>query len=206
MASLKNNIDSTTAHTESLIKDYLKLFSIAQSQKVALLLGILSTVFILSTLLLIIVVFCSFALASYLNDILAGSYWGFWIVAAFYLLVIVLIVVRIMVSKTPLMANLFARFVISVLDIDIDHEKSIKGLKLENKKVKEKIESDKTLIKSDFEILRYSLLGSLLQGFLGLFKTAKKPDKKPAKKPAKGRKKAAAPGSVKQKKEADKEE
>ena len=198
MASLKTNIDNTKEHTESLIKDYLKLFSIAQSQKLALLLGILSTVFILSTLLLIVVIFCSFALAAYLNDILPGSYWGFWIVAGFYLLLIVLIVVKILVSNTPLLANLFARFVISVLDIDIDHEKNIKGLKLENKKVKEKIETNKTLIKSDFEILRYSLLGSLLQGILGLFK--------PAKKKAKGRKKAAGTTSAKRGKKPDKKE
>ena len=198
MASLKHNIENTSEHTESLIKDYLKLFSVAQSEKLALLLGILASVFILSTLLLIVLVFCSFALAGYLNEILPGAYWGFWIVAGFYLLVIALMVVKILVTKTPLLANLFARFVISVLNIDIDHAKSIKGLKLENKKVKEKIEADKTIIKSDLQILRYSLLGSLLQGFLGLFK--------PAKKQAKSRKKASEPSSAKQEKKPDKKD
>ncbi len=67
MASLKNNIDHISEDTESLVKDYLKLFSMRQAKKLALLLGILVSVFILSLLLLIVIVFCSFALAGLLK-------------------------------------------------------------------------------------------------------------------------------------------
>ena len=84
MATLKNNIDSISDNTENIARDYWKLFSIKQSEKLALLLGGLVSVFIVITLILILVVFGSFALAGALNKMLVSEFWGFVIVGGVY--------------------------------------------------------------------------------------------------------------------------
>jgi len=174
MASLKNNINDISDDTESLVKDYLKLFSIRQSKKLALLLGILASVFILSLLLLIVIVFCSFALAGYLNDLLGHDYWGLLIVAGFYILLITWLIIKMLRTQTPLFANLFVKLVAFVFNMEINHDKSIKGLKLESESVKQKIETDKVKIKANFQMLRYGIMESLLLEFFGLFTSKKK--------------------------------
>lgn len=174
MATLKNNINNISDNTETLVKDYVKLFSIKLSEKLALLLGILAAVFILSLLLLIVIAFCSFVLAVYLNELLAHDYWGFWIVSAFYVLVITLIIVKIVKTKTPPLSNLFTKFIVSVLGLDINQAKSIKGLKFESENVKQKIETDKIKIKTDFQLLRYAIMESFLKEIFGLFTSKKK--------------------------------
>lgn len=174
MATLKNNINNISDNTETLVKDYVKLFSIKLSEKLALLLGILAAVFILSLLLLIVIAFCSFVLAAYLNELLAHDYWGFWIVSAFYVLVITLIIVKIVKTKTPPLSNLFTKFIVSVLGLDMNQAKSIKGLKLESENVKQKIETDKIKIKTDFQLLRYAIMESFLKEIFGLFTSKKK--------------------------------
>ena len=174
MATLKNNINNISDNTETLVKDYVKLFSIKLSEKLALLLGILAAVFILSLLLLIVIAFCSFTLAVYLNELLTHDYWGFWIVSAFYVLVITLIIVKIVKTKTPPLSNLFTKFIVSVLGLDMNQAKSIKGLKFESENVKQKIETDKIKIKTDFQLLRYAIMESFLKEIFGLFTSKKK--------------------------------
>lgn len=174
MTTLKNNINNISDDTETLVKDHVRLFFIKLSEKLALFLGILAAVFFLSLLLLIVIVFCSFALATYLNELLAHDYWGFWIVSAFYLLVITLIIVKIVKTKTPPLSNLFTRFIVSVLGLDMHQAKSIKGLKLESENVKQKIETDKIKIKTDFQLLRYAIMESFLKEVFGLFTSKKK--------------------------------
>lgn len=174
MATLKNNINNISDNTETLVKDYVKLFSIKLSEKLALLLGILAAVFILSLLLLIVIAFCSFVLAAYLNELLAHDYWGFWIVSAFYVLVITLIIVKIVKTKTPPLSNLFTKFIVSVLGLDMNQARSIKGLKFESENVKQKIETDKIKIKTDFQLLRYAIMESFLKEIFGLFTSKKK--------------------------------
>lgn len=174
MATLKNNINKISDDTESLVKDHVRLFSIKLSEKLALFLGILTAVFILSLLLLIVIVFCSFALAVYLNELLAHDYWGFWIVSAFYMLVITLIIVKIVKTKIPPFSNLFTKFIVSVLGLDMHQAKSIKGLKLESENVKQKIETDKIKIKTDFQLLRYVIMELFLKELFGLFTSKRK--------------------------------
>ncbi len=178
MATLKKNISNITEDTETLVKDYLKLFSIKQSEKLALILGILSSVFILSTLLLIVILFCSFALAVYLNDILPGDYWGFWIISGFYVFIILLIIVRIIATKTPLFANIFVKFIVTLLNIDTEESLNIKGLRRDSENLNHHIETGKVKIKSNFELLRYALMESVVKEILGLF-TSQKKDKDP---------------------------
>ena len=56
MESLKNNIDNISDDTQKLVNDYMKMFTVRQSEKFALFLGIIATAFILTMLLLVIVV------------------------------------------------------------------------------------------------------------------------------------------------------
>ena len=173
MASLKNNINNISDDTESLVRDYLKLFSIKQTEKLSVYLGILATVFILSLLLLIIIVFWSFALAGYLNDVLANDYWGFWIVSGFYVLVIALIIFKMVKTKRPPLSNLFVKLIVSVMSLDISQSKSLKGLKLEREMLNHKIDADKVKIKANAQSLRYVIMESLFSEFFGLFKSKK---------------------------------
>ena len=173
MASLKNNINNISDDTESLVRDYLKLFSIKQTEKLSLYLGILATVFILSLLLLIIIVFWSFDLAGYLNDILANDYWGFWIVSGFYILVIALVIFKMIKTKRPPLSNLFVKLIVSVMSLDISQSKSLKGLKIEREVLNHKIETGKVKIKANAQSLRYVIMESLFREFFGLFKSKK---------------------------------
>ena len=100
MAKLKKNLNNITDDTKVLVEDYLRLFSGKFSEKLALFLGILASVFVLFTLIMILVIFSSFTLAGYLSKVLPGEYWGFGIVSGIYLLTIVFFIVKIFRTKT----------------------------------------------------------------------------------------------------------
>jgi hypothetical protein len=181
MSGIKEDFKKISHDTETLAKDYLKLFSVKQSEKLALFLGILTSVFVLATLLLILVVFCSFALAGSLNKWMNSDFAGFLIVGGFYVVLVVLLIVKIFRTHTPLFANLFVMLIISVLDIDTDHSKSIGGLKKEGEQIQQKIDTDKTLIETDFQVLRYTIMGSIFKEILGLFTFRKRAREQPEK-------------------------
>ena len=83
----------------------------------------------LATLLLIVVVFSSFAFAGFLNKVMAGEYWGFWIVGGGYILIIILLIIKIFSTKTPLLGNFFAKLIVTVLDLETDEANNLRGLK-----------------------------------------------------------------------------
>ena len=174
MATLKSNIQKVSGDTESLAKDYLKLFSVRQSEKIAIFLGVLMSIFVIATLVLILVIISSFFLAGALNKILASEFWGFVIIASLYLLAIILLIVKILRTSTPLFTNLFVRFIVLVFELDMDDVNNIKGLKKEKELIKGKIEADKTIIEADFQILRYNLMGSFFKEIMGMFTSKKK--------------------------------
>jgi hypothetical protein len=174
MESLKNNIDNISDETRELINDYMKLFSMRQSEKLTLFLGIISTAFILTLLLMVVVVLISFALAGFLNHLLDSQYWGTAIVIGLFLLFIGYLVFRIIKTKTPLLSNLFAKIIISVFDIDIKQEANVQGLRYEIDTLKTKIETDKTNIQTNVQMLRYVLMEGLFRELFGLFKSKKR--------------------------------
>jgi len=174
MAMLKNQINDISKDTESLVKEYVKLFSIKQSEKLALFLGIIASVFLLATLLLIVVVFSSFAFAGYLNKIMAGEYWGYVIVGGSYILIIILLIVKIFRTKTPLLGNFFARLIVTVLDLETDDAKDLQGLKDASEKSRQKIDVNQIKIKGNIQLLRYTIFEALFKEFIGLFKPKKK--------------------------------
>jgi hypothetical protein len=179
MESLKNNIDNISDDTQSLVNDYIKMFSVRQSEKLALLLGILATAFILTLLFLVVVILVSFALAGFLNHLLGSQYWGTVIVIGLFMLFICSLVFLIIKTKTPLMSNLFAKVIISVFDLDIGHERNIKGLRFENETLNTKIETEKANIKTNVQMLRYVIMESVFRELFGLFKSKKKKKGKP---------------------------
>lgn len=174
MATLKSNLQKVSGDTESLAKDYLKLFSVRQSEKIAIFLGVMMSIFVIATLVLILVIIASFFLAGALNKMLASEFWGFVIVASLYLLAIILLIVKIFRTSTPLFTNLFVRFIVLVLELDMDNVNNIKGLKKEKELIKDKIKTDKTIIEADLQILRYNLMGSFFKEIMGLFTSKKK--------------------------------
>ena len=178
MSKLKDNIDSISAGTENIAKDYQKLLMIKITERLSLFIGILFSVFIISTLLLIVLLICSVALSGFLNKILSSEFWGYLMVAGLYILFIVALIIRMVRTDTPLFSNLFVKLMVVVLDIDVNQSKNMQGLKQEKENVNEKLDLSKEKIKSDFQLLKYSLLDSLLKEFLGLFTRKNKTTKK----------------------------
>jgi len=174
MESLKNNIENISDETQELINDYMKLFSMRQSEKLTLFLGVLSTAFILTLLLMVVVVLISFALAGFLNQLLDSHYWGTAIVIGLFLLFVGFLIYRIIKTKTPLMSNLFAKIIISVFDLDIKQEKNVQGLRSEIDSLKTKIETDKSNIRTNVQMLRYVMMEGLFRELFGFFKPGKK--------------------------------
>lgn len=178
MSKLKNKVEHISGDTETLIKDYLKLLMIRQTEKLALFLGILISIFVIFTLMLIVVLISSFAFAGFLNDVLNSEYWGYWIVGLVYVAAIAILVFTMLRTKTPLLTNLFIKLISFVLEVDLKRPGTIEGLKKEKEDVNEKIDGSKEKIKADFELLRYSLLDGLLKEFMGLFARKKKSTEK----------------------------
>lgn len=177
MSAIKNNLNNITGDSEAIARDYKKLIMLKFSEKFALTLGILTSVFIISTLLLIVVVFCSFSLAGYLNKILQSEFLGFLVVTGIYFLTIFIILIRMLKTQSPLLTNLFVKLIVFILDVEVSQSKNIKGIKQERENVKVKIDADKVKIEADIQMLRYSLMESLFGSVLSWFTTQKKKSK-----------------------------
>lgn len=174
MASLKDNINNISDDTRSLINDHIKLFSIRQTEKLARFFGLLSTIFILSIILLIFIIFFSFAIAGILNDLLNTSVWGYLIVSGIYIMVILVIIMIMKKTGKPLLSNAIANSLAAVFEIESKHPNDLDGLALEKELVKEKISAKKETFHTHFELLRYSLMEHFFKEFFGLFKSKKK--------------------------------
>ena len=176
MASLKDNIDHIAEDTRAIIMNHLKLFSIKQTEKLSRFFGLLTTIFVISIILLIVIIFFSFALAGILNDLLNSIFWGYLIISGIYILVILIILLNMKRTKKPLLSNAIARSLAAVFEIDTTHPLDLDGLALEKERIQEKINSDKDKISTSFELLRYSLMEYLFKEFFGLFMSKKKED------------------------------
>jgi hypothetical protein len=178
MATLKDQINDISGDSRSLLKDYIKLFSIQQSERLALFLGIITSLYILSTIVLILVIFGSFFLAGSLNHLLNSEFWGYMIVGGVYMVVIGLLVVRMVRMKTPLFFSFFVKLVVTVLNIDLVETPDKQGIKLAEEKVRHRIDTNRIKIKSQVQLFRFTFLESLIKEFLGIFKFSKTSSKK----------------------------
>ena len=178
MSAIKNNIDNIFDDTEVIVNDYLKLFSIKLTEKISLFLGIVSSIFIISTLLLIVIIFLSFVLAGYLNKILESNFLGFGIVAALYIILVLILIVKIVKTKTPLLTNLLVKFTAFLFDLNISQSNNLKGLRNEKVIINEKLGSDKEKLKTNFQLLKYIFIENILKEFFSLFSSKKSDGKK----------------------------
>lgn len=173
MTSIKENIHHVAEDTRSVVRDHLKLFSIRQTEKLSRFFGLLSTIFIIGLILLIVIIFFSFALAGILNHLLNSFFWGYLIVSGIYVLAIFGIILNIKRTKKPLLSNAIAKSLAVVFEIESVHVKDLDGLALEKELVKEKISSNREKINLNVELLRYSFMEHLLKEFFGLFSSKK---------------------------------
>jgi hypothetical protein len=173
MENLKNNIKDISTDGQNLALNYLSLFGIRQSKRLATFLGVLASVCIISTLLMIVVVFGSFVLADFLNTLFESKYMGFLIISLLYLLTIAILLLKIKLSGKPLLTNMFVKFVLPLLNIKISQEPTIKGLNAERDILKEKIENDKNFISVHTQLLKYAVFEDFLSVFSSLFSSKK---------------------------------
>ena len=128
----------------------------------------------LATLQLILVGFSSFALAAYLNRVIPGDFYDFRIVGGAYILMIILLIIKIFKTKTPLFGNFFARMISTVLDLETEDASNLKGLKHAVELSNQKIDASKIKIKGDLQLLRFTIFEALFKEFIALFKSGKK--------------------------------
>lgn len=174
MENLKNNIKDITTDSQSLVNNYLTLFGIRQSKRLATFLGVISSVFIISTLLMIIILFGSFVLADFLNHLFESKYMGFLIISILYLLAVGILLLKMKSTGKPLLTNLYIKFVLPLLNIKISQEPTIEGLNIEKELIKERIENDKNFINTHTQLLKYAVFEDFLSVFSGLFNSKSK--------------------------------
>ncbi|MFD1294007.1 hypothetical protein ACFQ5N_09190 [Lutibacter holmesii] len=171
MKNLKNNIADISKNGESLIQNYLKLFGMRQSERLATFLGGISSVFLISVLLLIIIVFGSIVLADFLNSLFESKYMGFLLISILYLITVGILLLKMKATGKPLFTNLFMKFVLPLLNIDINQEPTVKGVEIERIQIEEKIENDKEFINVHTQLIKYAIFEDLFGVLTGFFQT-----------------------------------
>ena len=179
MEKLKENLNDLSNETQDLAKDYLKYISLTASKKLALLIGILVTTFILSLLFLLVITLISFALAGMLNALLNSQFAGFAIVIGIYFLITALIARHIYKTRAPLFSNMFVKILAFIFEIDSDRPITLEDIDAEKKLTLEKIDTDKTLLKANFKLLKYSILETIISEVLGFFAPKRKDNEAP---------------------------
>jgi hypothetical protein len=178
MEKLKNNIEDITKDGENLVRNYLKLFGIRQSERLASLIGLISSIFLISTLLLIVIIFGSFVLADLLNSVLDSKYLGFLIIAILYILAVGILIIKMQKTGRPLFTNLYIKFILPLLNIEINQNANVEGLKIEEDIVKERIENEKKILNAHTQLFKYVVFEDLLKEIGGLFTSKVNPSQK----------------------------
>lgn len=174
MEQLKSSYKKIPKETEELIEEYVKLFKIKQSEKLALLLGILSSALVLCFLVIIVTILLAIGVSEFLNKLLGSGYLGYFAAAVIMVVVIVVFSLIIIRSQKPLLTNLFVKFMVSIFNLQISTSKNLKGLKSEVVKIEHEIEISKLKIKADFTSIRYAILDNIMKDFFGFFKSREK--------------------------------
>jgi hypothetical protein len=107
---------------KSIFKDEVQLYTLKGVEKVSLFLGIISTFFIVTIVILLGIIFGSIALAKYLNGTLDHEFLGYLIVAGGDVLLALLLLIMVGRKKVPLLTNLFVRTFVSIFKINEDED------------------------------------------------------------------------------------
>jgi len=158
MENLKNNGEELIKDVEHIIQNYLKLFGLRQSESLASFMGLISSVILITTLLLIVILFCSFVLGDLLNDLFESNYLGYGIISGIYALIIIILLLRIKKKGAPLFANFYVKLILPLLKIETRQRKDLKGLSIESENVKENIELHKKTFMAHSQLLKYSVM------------------------------------------------
>lgn len=118
MESLKDIWNSFT----TLYKDKVRFYTLKGVEKSSLLLGLLSTIAIISVIFLMVLIFGSFALANFLNTKLDSGFLGYLIVAGIYLITVFILFFLMIRRNAPLLTGFFIRFLISLFNISDDED------------------------------------------------------------------------------------
>jgi len=107
---------------KTIFKDEVQLYTLKGVEKASLLLGIISTFFIVTIVVLLGIIFGSIALAKYFNLRLDHDFMGYLIVAGADVLLAVLLLIMVARRKIPLLTNLFVRAIVSIFKINEDED------------------------------------------------------------------------------------
>ena len=120
--------------------------------------GLISSVILITTLLLISILFCTFVLGDFLNSLLQSKYLGYGIISGIYALIILILLLRIKKKGAPLFADFYVKLILPLLKIETRQRKDLKGLSIESEYVKESIELHKKTFISHSQLLKYSVM------------------------------------------------
>ena len=86
-------LDAIIDNLTGLIETRIELAKIEMKEEIAKIGARIIAGVVLSFLLVMIIIFLSFSVATWLNSLLESTYWGYFIITGFYLVVFVLIIV-----------------------------------------------------------------------------------------------------------------
>ena len=78
----------------------------------------------------------------------------------------------------PLLTNLYIKYILPLLNIEINQNPSIEGLKIEQDIVKERIENEKKILNAHTQLFKYVVFEDLLKEIGGLFTSKINPEQK----------------------------
>lgn len=81
------------------------------------------------------------------------------------------------------MTNLFVKLIGFVMNLDSERNGTLKDLQREKETINSKIDADKANIKSEVQMMKYSLMESFFKEIMGFFKSKKKKSKPVAPEP-----------------------
>jgi hypothetical protein len=118
-----NSFNDILKSLRSIFENEVRIYSLKGVEKSSVLLGLIATIFVLSALGFIGLIFASVALAAYLNTLLDSAFLGYLIISSGYIVIIVLLLLGMMGRKAPLFTNIFIRRLISIFNISDDEDK-----------------------------------------------------------------------------------
>ena len=177
MEKLKQNLNNLSNESQDLAKDYLKYISLTASKKLALLIGVVVTTFLLSLIFLLVITLVSFALAGMLNALLNSQFAGFAIVIGVYFLAVGLIIRHIYKTRAPLFSNMFVKILAFIFEIDSERPITLEDIDAEKKLVLQKIETGKGLLMTNMKLLKYIAIETIITEVLGFFASKSKKKK-----------------------------
>jgi hypothetical protein len=125
-----------------------------------------------------VIIFGSFVLADFLNSLFDSKYLGFLIIAVLYVLAIVILIVIMKKSERPLFTNLYIKYILPLLNIEINQNPDVEGLRVEESIVKERIENEKKILNAHTQLFKYVVFEDLLKVVGGMFTSKVNPGQK----------------------------